>query len=186
MGRNGTSFGVKYQKLLVRWNILSYEEMFVETPIYIRYVVLAIVIFTYMLAIELFYLAQLFSFLGCFFEYLPLFLPLQVCGISLTIIKDFRTFWSCSFVGLLVKGTDNFWKSRGILDGCNESCRQIAPGVEKAADESMSAIWFRTTPKWYLTQYSYIFREPEPLGTYMKNVVCSRLGNMLHLDIQKD
>ena len=52
-------------------------------------------------------------------------------------------------------------------------------------DESMSAIRFRTTPKGDLLHCSYIFRQPEPLGTEMKNVACSRLGTMLHLDIQK-
>ena len=59
MVRNDTSFGVKYQKFLVGWHLLNYEEMFVEAPIYIRYVVLTIVIFTSMLAIVLFYLTQL-------------------------------------------------------------------------------------------------------------------------------
>ena len=49
----------------------------------------------------------------------------------------------------------------------------------------MSAIRFFTTPKEDLLQYSYIFRKPDPLGTDMKNVVCSRLGTMLRLDIQK-
>ena len=49
----------------------------------------------------------------------------------------------------------------------------------------MSAIQFRTTPKGYLPHYSYIFREIDPLETEMKNVNLSRLGNMLHLDIQK-
>ena len=74
MGRKDTSFGVKYQKLLVGWHLLNYEEMFAETPIYIRYVVLTIIIFTYMLAIELFYLTQLHSFFGCLFEYLTIFI----------------------------------------------------------------------------------------------------------------
>ena len=36
-----------------------------------------------------------------------------------------------------------------------------------------------------LPHYSYIFRMPEPLGTEMKNVACSRLRTMLHLEIQK-
>ena len=67
MVRKDTIFGVKYKNTLVRWHLLKYKEMFVETPIYIRYVVLTITIFTYMLAIELFYLTQLYSFLGCFF-----------------------------------------------------------------------------------------------------------------------
>ena len=74
-----------------------------ETPIYIRYVVLTIVILTYMLAIELFYLTQLCSFFGNFFEYLPLFLPLHDCGISVTRFKKFSKFWPCSFVDPLVK-----------------------------------------------------------------------------------
>ena len=106
-----------------------------ETLIYIRCVVLTIVIFTYMLAIELFYLTQLCSFLGCLFEYLPLFLPLHVCGISLKRFKDFRTFWPCSFFDQLVKVTDNFWKIRGLIDGFNDSHRQIDSGVGKTADE---------------------------------------------------
>ena len=129
MGRNDATFGVKYPKMLVSMRIRHYEEMLVEPPIYIRYVVLTIVIFTSMLAIGLFYLTQLYSFIGCFFEYLPLFLPLQICGISLTSFKDFRTFWPCSFVDPLVKGTDNFWKICGLIDGFNESRRQIASGV---------------------------------------------------------
>ena len=48
----------------------------------------------------------------------------------------------------------------------------------------MSAIRLRTTPKVDLPHYSYIFRKPEPLGTEMKNVPCSKLGTMLHLEIQ--
>ena len=75
VGRKDTRFGVKYQNILVGWNLLNYKEIFVETPIYIRYVVIDIVIFSSMLAIELFDLKQLCSFLGCFFEYLPLFIP---------------------------------------------------------------------------------------------------------------
>ena len=118
-----------------------------ETPIYIRYVVITIVICTSMLAIGLFYRTQLCSFHGCFFGYLPIFIHLQVCGISLTRFKEFRRFWPCSFVDPLVKVTDNFWKIRGLIDGFNESRRQISSGREKTADESMSAIRFRTTPK---------------------------------------
>ena len=75
MGINDTSFGVKYQKLLLGWHLLNYGEMFTETPIYIRYIMILIVLFTYMLAIEWFYLTQLCSFLGCFFGYLPLLIP---------------------------------------------------------------------------------------------------------------
>ena len=137
-----------------------------------------------MLLIELFYRTQPSSFHECFFEYLPIFLHLQVCGTSLTWFKEFRTSWPCSFVDPLVKVNDNFWKIRGLIDEFNESRRQIASGKDKTADASMSAIQFRTTPKLYLPHYSYIFRKPDPLGTEMKNVVCSSLGKMVHLDIQ--
>ena len=88
----------------------------------------------------------------------------------MTRFKDLRKFWPYSFVDPLVKGTNNFWKIRGLIDGFNESRRQIASGIEKTADESMSAILFRTTPKGYLPHYSYISRNPETLGTDMKNV----------------
>ena len=44
---------------------------------------------------------------------------------------------------------------------------------------------FFTTPKIDLTHYYYIFSKSEILGTEMKNVVYSRLGMMLHLEIQK-
>ena len=103
----------------------------------------------------------------------------------MTRFKEFRKFFPCYFVDPLVKVTNNFWKIRGLIDGLNNLRRQIASGRDKTADESMSAIRFRTTPKGDLTHYSYIFGEPEPSGTEMKNVACSRLGTMLHLEIQK-
>ena len=99
--------------------------------------------------------------------------------------KEFRTFCPNSFVDLSVKGAVNFWKFCGIIGGFNESCRQIASGVGKTADESMRAIRFCTNPKVNLPRYFHIFRDPEPLGKEMKNVACSRLGAMLHLEIQK-
>ena len=52
-------------------------------------------------------------------------------------------------------------------------------------DNTMSAILFCTTPKRDLQHYSYIFSNMDPLGTEMKNVYCSRLGTMLHLETQK-
>ena len=153
MGRKDASFEVKYPKVLVSMKIWHYEEMFVEPPIYIRYVALTIFVFTSMLAIELFYLTQPSSFHGCFFDYFPIFLHLQFCGISLTRFTEFMTFWPCSFVDPLIKVTDKFWKIRGLIDWFNESRRQIASGKEKTADESLIAIQFRTTPKRYLLHY---------------------------------
>ena len=71
MGIKDTRFEVKYKNILVVWHLLKYKEMFMETPIYIGYVVITIVIFTSMLSIELFYLTQLCSFLGYLFEFFP-------------------------------------------------------------------------------------------------------------------
>ena len=84
-----------------------------------------------------------------------------------------------------VKGAHNFWKVRWMIDGFNKPHRKIDSGVGKTADESMSAIQFSTTPIGDLPHYSYIFRKTESLGTDIKNVACSRLGTMLHLEIQK-
>ena len=72
-----------------------------------------------------------------------------------------------------------------MIDRFNYPRRQIASGKEKNVDELMSAIKFRTIPKGDLPHYSYIFSNLEPLGKEMKNVACSRLGTMLHLEIQK-
>ena len=49
----------------------------------------------------------------------------------------------------------------------------------------MIAIRFHTTPKVDLPHYYYIFRNPDPVGIDMKNVAFSRLGTMLHIEIQK-
>ena len=51
IGGKDTSFGVKYQNILVIWHLLNYKEMFVGTPIYIRYVVISIILFKSMLYI---------------------------------------------------------------------------------------------------------------------------------------
>ena len=66
MGKKDTIFGVKYQNILLSIKILNYKDNFVETPIYIRCVVITIVTFTYMLAIELFTLHNLLHFMDVF------------------------------------------------------------------------------------------------------------------------
>ena len=79
-------------------------------------------------------------------------------------------FWPSSFVDMYVKGTNNFLKVCGLIEGFNGSRRQNDYLVKKAADELMSAMYFYTRPKGDLPHYSYIFRKPEPLGTDMNNV----------------
>ena len=119
------------------------------------YVVISIILITVMLATKLFYPTLLHSFIGYYFEYLPLS-PLQVYGVSLTGFKEFKAFWPSSFTTPTVKGIDNFWEVQGINERFNDSHRQIASGAVKTANESMGDIRFRTTPKDNLRRYSYI------------------------------
>ena len=84
----------------------------------------------------------------------------------------------------LEKVTNNFWKVWGIIDGFNNSRRNISSGVENKSYQSMSVIWFRTTSKGDLTHYLFIFRNPEPLGMELNNAECYSLGDMLYLEIQ--
>ena len=72
-----------------------------------------------------------------------------------------------------------------IINGFKDSCRKISSGVKKMADESMSKMKFHITPKEDLPRYSDIFRKLQPLDMDTKNVICYRLGTMLHLYIQK-
>ena len=53
------------------------------------------------------------------------------------------------------------------------------------AYESISTMRFQTTPKGDLTDWLFIFRKPEPLGMEWRYLMCSRLGGMLYLEIQK-
>ena len=49
----------------------------------------------------------------------------------------------------------------------------------------MIAIFFCTTPKSDLPKQFFISRNTEPLGAELNDEVCSRLGNMLYLEIQE-
>ena len=71
-------FGVKYQNILVVRHLINYEEMFVSTPIYIMCVVVTILIFISMLAIEFFILHYFVPFLGV---YLRTYLSLSLTGL---------------------------------------------------------------------------------------------------------
>ena len=49
----------------------------------------------------------------------------------------------------------------------------------------MSAMLFCTTLKVDSLNELYIFSKPDPWGTDMNNMACSRLGTILHLEIKK-
>ena len=73
----------------------------------------------------------------------------------------------------------------GVIGGFGELHRKVASGVENMTYGSISVIQFWTTPKGDIPYYSYICRNPYLLRTELKNVVCSRLGTMLYLYIEK-
>ena len=108
--------------------------MFAVTTIYIRHVLISIVLFTSMLSIELFNLTLLYSFLGCFFEYSPLFIPYRFSVYNLQGLRVSRRFGLVPSLIHQYKGTNHFWKFCGLVEGFNKSRRQIASGVEKLAD----------------------------------------------------
>ena len=151
MGRKDTSFGVKYQNILVTRHLLNYEDISVGTPIYIKvccdiyrpFYIYAFhwIIFSY----KTFFISWVFLLL------LTYIYTLHVYGISLTRFNYFSKFFPCSFVDLSVKGTNNFWKLCGLVDGFNKFRRQIPSGVEKL---NMS----RWVPYNFVPPLKYIYR----------------------------
>ena len=169
MVRKDTSFGVIYQKLLVGWQLLNYEEMFVETPIYIK------VCFDhyrpfYRYACHWIVLYYTTAFISWMFIWVLTYIyPLQVCGILLTRFKEFSTFCPRYFIDLLVKSTDNLWKICRLIDKFNDSRRHIASGVEKLQMSQWVPYNF-LPPLKDIYRTNPFFRETEPLGIYMNNM----------------
>ena len=152
MGRKDTIFGGKIQCLLLIMHErqqLNYRDF--RGNIYLHKVCFYIYSPCHCYACRWIFLSYTTLFISWTLVWvLTSLYPLQVFGISLTSFKGFKTSWPSSFTSTLVKGTDNLRKFRGIFDGLNESHRQISSGVGKTAYDSMSAIQFRITPKWYL------------------------------------
>ena len=63
MRRMYISFGVKYQNILVGRDLKNYYDIFVVTPMYIKYVAISVHLFKYILAVEYFILNNLVHFL---------------------------------------------------------------------------------------------------------------------------
>ena len=72
-----------------------------------------------------------------------------------------------------------------LIDSFNEACNNIYSSYMKVEDESMSAISFRTTAKGGLPHLSYIFRIPEPLGTYFNTVACYITVFLIFVEINR-
>ena len=64
----------------------------------------------------------------------------------------------------------------GIFEGFDKLRKKIASGMENKVYETISDILFWTTLKYDLPYYSFIFRNPDQLGTELNNAKCFRLG----------
>ena len=72
-----------------------------------------------------------------------------------------------------------------LIYGFNEARNNIASSSLKVGYESMSAILFWTTTKGNLPHLSYIFREPEQLGTEFRTVDFSVTGTFLLIEVNR-
>ena len=73
-------------------------------------------------------------FLDVTFEYSPLS-HLQIFGIYLTSLNQFKDFWPCYFMYSSEKCTDNFFRVRRLIGGFNNLCRNIYSGVGETVDK---------------------------------------------------
>ena len=94
-----------------------------------------------------------------FITILTPFFPRQICGISLTKVKEFRKYRPKGFESEKYKDTDEWCKSKLLFNGFNGLCNNIAASYLKIGDESMRAIHFWTEAKRNLPHLSYIFRK---------------------------
>ena len=88
----------------------------------------------------------------------------QICGISLTRVKEFRNYLPKGFELEEDKVTDELWREMFLIDGFNKTCNNIAATYLKVGNESMSKIRFRKMAKRNLPHLSFIFHNPESLG----------------------
>ena len=68
-----------------------------------------------------------------------------------------------------------------LIDGLNESCNILYNSYCKVGNYSMSEIRFWNTVNGDLPHLSYIFLNPEPLGTEFVTVACSVTGVFLFI-----
>ena len=101
------------------------------------------------------FLSHIFLSSILFYEYTNTIF-LQICGISLTRIKEFRKY--CPKISLSGedKATGEFLRSKLLINGFNEACKNIAAIYLKVGYEYMGAIRFRKTTKGNLPHLSYI------------------------------
>ena len=89
----------------------------------------------------------------------------QISGIYPTRGKEFIKYWPQVFESEEDKARDKRWREKFLTNVFNAACKNIDASFLRVGDEFMSEICFWTTAKGNLPHLSYIFRNPEPLGT---------------------
>ena len=117
-------------------------------------------------------------------------LPAPAIGIStcmsLTRFGQIRKFYVAGLAAYPPATDDPWYPIQHHMDEFNANrIKTVAASRYKTMDESMSAFRPRKTKNGNLPHLSFIFRKPEPLGTELKTVGCSKTKIMLHMEIQK-
>ncbi|GFH47221.1 hypothetical protein CTEN210_08413 [Chaetoceros tenuissimus] len=85
-----------------------------------------------------------------------------------------------------LKNSDPWYQIVDIFKDFNENRREkVLSSTDDTGDETMSAIRPRTTPKGNLPHLQNVLRKPEPLGTELKSLACTKLKMMKALELQR-
>ena len=114
-----------------------------------------------------------------FITILTQFFPCQIYGISLIREKELRNYWPKIFEPKEDKDKYEWWREKLLIDGFNESCKNTTASYLKVEDEFMIEIRFRTIENGNLPHLSYIFCNPDPLGSEFNTLTCSVTGALL-------
>ena len=107
-------------------------------------------------------------------------------GIKFYRFKEFRHFFPEVFQDVSRSSTDPWWKFvKGIEDFNRNRSRYLIPTNHLTMDELMSAWCPQTTKTGGLPNITNIPRKPEPLGTELKCVTCTKTNVMLFLELQR-
>ncbi|GFH45724.1 hypothetical protein CTEN210_02198 [Chaetoceros tenuissimus] len=85
-----------------------------------------------------------------------------------------------------LKNTDPWFQIVDIFKDFNENRREkVLSSTDDTGDETMSSLRPRTTPKGNLPHLQNVLRKPEPLGTELKSLACTKLKMMKALELQR-
>ena len=84
------------------------------------------------------------------------------------------------------KYTDEWWRSKLLIDGFNEACKTIAASYLKVGDDSMSAIRFPATAKGDLPHLFYISASRSHWGQSSRKSLVLSQGHFYLLNYREE